>query len=245
MVALREKITAWLFVLNSCLRASNCSRRFSSPAGRLPGAGLLFGYSSFAAGSSAGGISALTPPTASHRAFAFCPPSMASAKTVSRAPCSGKGGCPGSTATGQAPTMDAQPWGRGSVLLRRTQKPGMGQHSLAGTSPFHGAHRVLHVACCPLRGEGSPSGMSPLHLARRVFHNAPHTLHGGGSPPGTSLLHIARCTLYDGGSPAGTSPLHVAPCTLHLTPCMAGAAQQGLHVAQWAPRSWRGEGHTG
>ena len=61
MVALREKITAWLFVLNSCLRASNCSRRFSSLAGRLPAAGLLVGYGSFAAGSSAGGISALTP----------------------------------------------------------------------------------------------------------------------------------------------------------------------------------------
>lgn len=36
MVALREKITAWLFVLNSCLQASNCRMRFRPLLGRLP-----------------------------------------------------------------------------------------------------------------------------------------------------------------------------------------------------------------
>lgn len=42
MVALREKITAWLFVLNSCLRASNCSQGFSSlRAGCQPPASFL------------------------------------------------------------------------------------------------------------------------------------------------------------------------------------------------------------
>lgn len=189
MVALREKITAWLFVLNSCLRASNCSRRFSSPAGRLPAAGLLFGYSSFAAGSLAGGISALTPspplPTG-HLLFPHPPWLLLKLSWGLLAPAS-------------ANIQGARPWGRRSALLRGTPKPGMGQHSLAGTSP-------LHVARCTGRAahQGQPCCM----------------LHGGGSPTGTSPLHVAPRALRAGCSPAGMFPLPVARCA-------AGATQPG------------------
>lgn len=201
MVALREKITAWLFVLNSCLRASNCSRRFSSPAGRLPAAGLLFGYSSFAAGSLAGGISALTPspplPTG-HLLFPHPPWLLLKLSWGLLAPAS-------------ANIQGARPWGRRSALLRGTPKPGMGQHSLAGTSPLHvarctgrAAHQgqpcccmvgaaqqgrprcMLHLAPCVLGAAQRGCSHCPLHAAQRV----PRSRGGGtrGATQGGSTL---------------------------------------------------------
>lgn len=142
MVALREKITAWLFVLNSCLRASNCSRRFSSPrAGCQPPACFLATAPSQQE-AQRGDLSP-DPPTASHRASACSPPSVAPAKTVSQAPCSSARGrghqeCTreGCTATGKE---KRSPLGH--------FEPGMGQHSLAGASQLHAAPCVVVAAC--------------------------------------------------------------------------------------------------
>lgn len=192
MVALREKITAWLFVLNSCLRASNCSRRFSSPAGRLPAAGLLFGYSSFAAGSLAGGgISALTPSPPllpGHLLFPHPPRLLLKLSWGLLAPAS-------------ANVQGARPWGRRSALLRGTPKPGMGQDSLAGTSP-------LHVARCTLHGEGSPPRTALLHVAwwgqpNRDVPAAPCTLHLACWVQPSGDVPTARCTLRSGCHAAG------------------------------------------
>lgn len=219
MVALREKITAWLFVLNSCLRASNCSRRFSSPAGRLPAAGLLFGYSSFAAGSLAGGgdLSPDPLPTASPRASAFSPPSTASAKTVLGAPRSCKCECPGGTALGKeerAPPGHPETWhgarqpGRDVPVARCTLHVARGgqptkdspvARCMVGAAQQGRPRCTLHLAPCMLGAAQRGRSHCPLHVAQRV----PRSRGGGtrGATQGGSTLGGTVPCVRPGDSP--------------------------------------------
>lgn len=112
MVALREKLTAWLFVLNSCLQASNRGVHGSRPPGGLPGAVLLPQPACLAAGCWAG-VRTL------HLLFctfhSFC----------SQLPALERAGCgDGAMASRQEP-----PWG--------APKPSTGQRSPAGMAPLH------------------------------------------------------------------------------------------------------------
>lgn len=144
MAALREKITAWLFVLNSCLRASNCSRRSSSPVGRLPAAGLLSATAPVQQGALRGDHSPDSP-TASHRASASSTPSMAPAKIVLQAPCCGEGACPEGMATRQAPGMGPQPWGRTS-----SSSGTPGNLAWGNTARLGHPRCMLHITGCTL-----------------------------------------------------------------------------------------------
>lgn len=168
MVALREKITAWLFVLNSCLRASNCSRRSSSPVGRLPAAGLLLATAPVQQGALWGDHSPDSP-TASHRESASSTPSVAPAKTVLQAPRCGKGECPGGTAPGKH-----QGW---------VHSPGEGEAALLGhLETWHGATQPvwdipaaccrLHIACCMVRTAHQGCSCGTLHLIHCTLHMA-------------------------------------------------------------------------
>ena len=146
MVALREKITAWLFVLNSCLRASNCSQRFSSPAGRLPAAGLLFGYSSFAAGSSAGGNSALTPPPLLTGHLLFPHPPWLLLKLSRGLLVPARVGVQGARPPGKHQGWMHSP-GEGGAC-----SSGAPRNLAWGNTAWQGhPHCMLHVACCTLR----------------------------------------------------------------------------------------------
>lgn len=132
MVALREKITAWLFVLNSCLRASNCSRRFSSPrAGCQPPACFL---ATAPSQQEAQRGSQPRPPHCISQGICLFPTlPMVCAKTVSQAPCSSSRGHQESTRDGCTAT------GKEKCNPLGHSEPGMGQHSLAGTSQFRAA----------------------------------------------------------------------------------------------------------
>jgi len=133
--------------------------------------------------------------------------------------------------------MDAEPEGGRTALLRGTQKPGRGQHGLAGTSPLPVAPCVLQVAGCTLRAAhwGRPHCTSQLahctwHLARCTVVAAHRGCPRCVSHPAHRTLRLAWW-----GSPAGMFPLPVAPCAVGAVP---PGRRDALGDTGWEHRGW-------
>lgn len=229
MVALREKITAWLFVLNSCLRASNCSRRFSSPPGRLPAAGLLFGYSSFAAGSSAGRISALTPPQHLTGHLLLPYPPWLLLKLFGRLLVPAR-----VCVWGAWPQSKPQGWMR---------SPGEEEaHCSAHTGAWHGAAQPgrdisiaccrVSVACCMLKAacQGCPIAPGTLHVSRCTLRVSRCSLRITWWWQHIRDIPVAHYMLHAAWQGQHIRDIPTPCCTLHLV--WWGQPRRGAPIAQ-------------